>query len=61
MLLFTGKFSAFTLRTRKANTNSGNSGLIERIRSFFHRGHIRKEQLMVAAKPYRTITGEDHV
>ena len=49
VLLLTGKFSAFALRTRKANTNSENSGLIERNRSFFHRGHTSKERLMVAA------------
>ena len=49
VLLLTGKFSAFALRTRKANTKPKNSGLIERTRSLFHRGPIRKEQLMVAA------------
>ena len=49
VLLLTGKFSAFALRTRKANTNPGNSGFIERPRSLFYRGPIRKERLLVAA------------
>ena len=58
VLLLTGKFSAFALRTRKENTNSGFSGLIERPRSLIHSGPIRKEYLLVAASPYPAITGE---
>ena len=56
VLLLTGKFSAFALRKRKENTNPESfprdrdrQGIIEQIRSLFHRGHIRKERLMVAA------------
>ena len=56
VLLLTGKFSAFALRTRKATTNSGSKGLIERIRSFFHRGHH-----LVPVSPYPAITSEDQV
>ena len=59
-LLLTGKFSAFALRTRKANTNPVSSGLIERTRSFFHNRHIPKERHLVAASSYPIIPIVDH-